>query len=241
MKICKICHAEKDESCFSAHRLTCKQCCNEVKKLKYLTNLEYREAQKAGSRKRSIEKKDEIRLKVREYQSKPDIKKRRNEKRRAKYKMEGVSSKMKIYSKKYMKAYNKYYRKRPDIIIKRRLLERGYYQRHKDNPDFRLKRVISSSINKAVNNKSGKSWRAYVDYNIEELRVRLESLFTEGMSWGNYGDWQIDHIIPISAFDLMDKIQIRTCWSLENLQPLWRIQNASKGDLLPGGGRPRLN
>jgi len=32
---------------------------------------------------------------------------------------------------------------------------------------------------------------------IETFKKNIESQFEEEMSWENYGDWEIDHIIPI--------------------------------------------
>jgi hypothetical protein len=66
--------------------------------------------------------------------------------------------------------------------------------------------------------------------------MHLESQFKEGMSWSNYGkqkdnrldSWEIDHIIPISTFDLTDEDQQRKCWHYTNLQPLWAIDNLQK-------------
>ena len=37
----------------------------------------------------------------------------------------------------------------------------------------------------------------YLGIEIPEYRDYLENLFEEGMSWDNYGEWEIDHIIPI--------------------------------------------
>jgi hypothetical protein len=32
------------------------------------------------------------------------------------------------------------------------------------------------------------------------FRKYLEKLFQEGMNWENYGEWHVDHIIPIDYF-----------------------------------------
>jgi hypothetical protein len=37
------------------------------------------------------------------------------------------------------------------------------------------------------------------------LRGFIEARFQTGMSWENYGKWQIDHIIPCAEFDLTDE------------------------------------
>jgi hypothetical protein len=35
-----------------------------------------------------------------------------------------------------------------------------------------------------------------VGYSREQLRMHIEAQFSEGMSWANYGEWHIDHIVP---------------------------------------------
>lgn len=64
---------------------------------------------------------------------------------------------------------------------------------------------------------------------IEELILWLESQFQPEMSWKNYGLWHIDHRKPLSSFDLtkMDQVKVACHWS--NLQPLWALDNLSKG------------
>ena len=67
---------------------------------------------------------------------------------------------------------------------------------------------------------------------IPELKQYLESKFQEGMTWENWGvhGWHIDHIIPLSSFDLADRDQLLTAFHYTNLQPLWAQANWSKGD-----------
>ena len=67
-------------------------------------------------------------------------------------------------------------------------------------------------------------------YSIAELRSHLESLFTDGMSWGRFDEIHIDHKIPLSSFSLDIESEYNECWSLSNLQPLWAIDNQKKGD-----------
>lgn len=65
----------------------------------------------------------------------------------------------------------------------------------------------------------------------EHLVKYLESKFTDGMTWNNYGKWgwNIDHIIPCHVFDLTDPKQQRECFHYTNLQPLWWKENYQKG------------
>jgi len=63
----------------------------------------------------------------------------------------------------------------------------------------------------------------------EELKDHLASKFTEGMTFENYGEWHIDHILPCTSFNLLLPEEQRKCFHYTNLQPLWAIDNIKKG------------
>jgi len=67
---------------------------------------------------------------------------------------------------------------------------------------------------------------------IDELKMHLESKFQYGMNWDNWSfeGWHIDHIVPLASFDLTDRKQLLLACHYTNLQPLWAIDNLSKGD-----------
>jgi hypothetical protein len=54
------------------------------------------------------------------------------------------------------------------------------------------------------------------------------------MTWDNYGEWHVDHKIPMNSFQFesTDDIGFKECWKLSNLQPLWGPENLSKGTKL---------
>jgi hypothetical protein len=62
--------------------------------------------------------------------------------------------------------------------------------------------------------------------------MHLESKFQYGMNWDNWSfeGWHIDHIVPLASFDLTDRKQLLLACHYTNLQPLWAIDNFSKGD-----------
>jgi hypothetical protein len=68
-------------------------------------------------------------------------------------------------------------------------------------------------------------------YTPEELISHLEKQFTDSMTWENYGEWHVDHRMPISSFNFesVDDDSFIKCWSLENLQPMWGNENIIKG------------
>jgi len=66
-------------------------------------------------------------------------------------------------------------------------------------------------------------------YTADQLVEHIESLFVEGMSWDNYGEWHIDHIVPVKWWldnGITDPSMIN---ALINLQPLWAVDNLIKG------------
>lgn len=67
----------------------------------------------------------------------------------------------------------------------------------------------------------------------DEFAMHMQSLFAEGMTLGNYGEWHIDHIMPLaSAVSVDDVIRLS---HYKNLQPLWAADNRRKSASLPSG------
>tara|TARA_R110000787_G_scaffold26847_2_gene74865 strand:- start:679 stop:1008 length:330 start_codon:yes stop_codon:yes gene_type:complete len=86
-------------------------------------------------------------------------------------------------------------------------------------------------------NKKSSVWE-YLSFTPEELMSQFESQFTErnGLSWDNMGEWHIDHIRPVASFnfDSTEHPDFKKCWALNNLQPLWAVDNMSKGNKWDG-------
>jgi len=122
-------------------------------------------------------------------------------------------------SKKWYREYNK--RKRGESL------------------NFKIKSNLRHRIRCAIkdNIKSDNTVKL-VGCEIDFLLKYLESKFKEGMSWENYGayelgkpmTWHIDHIKPCASFDLTDPEQQKICFHYTNLQPLWAIDNIVKKD-----------
>ena len=66
----------------------------------------------------------------------------------------------------------------------------------------------------------------------EVCRAHIERQFTKGMNWDNYGEWHIDHIIPLASAK-NEKQLIKLC-HYRNLQPLWAEDNMSKSNNIQG-------
>lgn len=65
---------------------------------------------------------------------------------------------------------------------------------------------------------------------IAKLKAHLAKNFEPGMTWDNWGDWHIDHIKPLTAFNLNDNEELEKACHYSNLQPLWARDNLRKSD-----------
>jgi hypothetical protein len=101
--------------------------------------------------------------------------------------------------------------------------------RRKTDPLYALRNNISRRIRENLT-KGYKSelTKNIIGCSIEELKSHLESKFTNGMSWENYGDWHIDHIIPISIAKNDDEVYKLNHYT--NFQPLWAEDNIKKSN-----------
>lgn len=66
---------------------------------------------------------------------------------------------------------------------------------------------------------------------VEFFRCYIEQQFQPKMSWDNWNlyGWHLDHIIPLSSFDLTDRDQFLKACHYTNYQPLWASDNYKKG------------
>jgi len=126
------------------------------------------------------------------------------------------------------RAYNKQWAK--DNPEKAKEARRRQRQRAwRNNIQNRLANSLRVRVRKVLfgRNKSAPTMEL-LGCTLEFLKKHLERQWKSGMTWDNYGDWQIDHIVPCSAFDLVDSKQQRTCFHWSNLQPLWAKENMKK-------------
>ena len=107
--------------------------------------------------------------------------------------------------------------------------------RKKTDINYRLACNLRTRLNSAIKNNQ-KSGSAVDDLGcgISELILYLESKFQLGMTWENWSKygWHIDHIIPLSSFNLEVREELLKAVNYINLQPLWAKDNLSKGDKL---------
>jgi len=103
------------------------------------------------------------------------------------------------------------------------------------NSDWALAHSLRTRLNVALrsNYKVGSAVRD-LGCTIEEFIKHIESQFKEGMTWNNRGRWgecwHIDHIKPLSAFNLTNRRQFVEACNYKNMQPMWCEENNAKSD-----------
>lgn len=104
-------------------------------------------------------------------------------------------------------------------------------RRRKSEIHFKIAETLRSRLSCSIRSipKTNKTLEL-LGCSIASFKLYLESKFEPGMSWGNYGKWHIDHIMPISIFDLTKVKHRMACFHFSNMQPLWARENISKGN-----------
>ncbi len=228
----------------------CKQCMQYANHVQYMKN---RDARLKKQKEYADERRDDIRGCSRQYyqqncekliQDNLDYKKKNPEK---------VKRWGKAYGKRHRdrirQHYKEYYRKNREKVTNKnrqwqivniekwREYQNDYGKKRREKLEYRLIASIRSRIHRALMQAvKSKSTMEIIGCTVEQLKQHLESQFLPGMSWDNYGEWHIDHILPCSAFELQNSEEQEICFHYTNLQPLWAKDNISKGKKILVGG-----
>lgn len=180
---------------------------------------------------------EEINRKAREYTiNNPDKVKERNRKsklknghkhkKRRKERDNENADKLKEYSRNY------YIENKDKIRESRREYYRLYMRKKRQDPEFKMKCRMRYMLRRVLEKTNGEKLsmsETMIGYTSLELKQHIESRFLEGMSWDNYGDWHIDHILPMKWFIDEGLTDPKLINALSNLQPLWAEDNVRKG------------
>lgn len=240
IKVCKTCQQskpldsfKKEPRCKEGYTPHCKKCLNKQKKeYRYKNHLHYLELEKQRRETpHSKQKLAEWWEKHREEQAeKAKLRYRNNPHpylRRSKEQKlrdpEGYKAYLKKWQRENLEWANRYYHTVKKLSI-----------------TWRLTNTLRGSLRKVLRGqRKTSSVLIYLGCSMEFFRGYLESKFTDGMSWENYGKWHIDHIIPSISFDMTKESDRHKCFHYTNLQPLWASDNCSKQDKLPNGNLAR--
>ena len=97
--------------------------------------------------------------------------------------------------------------------------------------EFKLKKRLRGRMYYALK-KGFKSGSTVNDLgcSVAELKRHIESQFQLGMTWENHGQWHIDHIKPLSKFNLHKRVEFLKACHYTNLRPLWAMDNWKKSN-----------
>lgn len=103
----------------------------------------------------------------------------------------------------------------------------------KNDPQFRCARNFRTMIYlyiKGVSNSQKASGLIGCDRDF--FCKHIEEKFQEGMDWDNWGvhGWHMDHITPLSSFNLLNEDEVKKAFHYSNVQPLWASENIRKSN-----------
>lgn len=123
--------------------------------------------------------------------------------------------------------FKDYYQKNREYLVKKN--SRQTTKRRQTNIQVRIAANLRRRINHIIKgqNKNGSAVKD-LGCSLFQLQIHLEKQFSKGMTWENYGIWHIDHIKPLSLFNLLDREEFLQACNYKNLQPLWGKDNLAK-------------
>lgn len=108
-------------------------------------------------------------------------------------------------------------------------------QRRFIDPQYRMAHILRNRLTYIFRRKKTGSAVKDLGCSLEYFIKYMESKFYphprtgEKMTWENHGEWHVDHIVPLAAFDLTKRDHVIFACHYTNLQPLWAEENLSKG------------
>ena len=241
-KNCLICKHEFETTKQNPYQLYCSKKCNA--KAYYYRNIDKIKKKNQSSEKKQYKKNwknenlDKVALYIKKgnqkqkekYQSDPTFRRELLDKKKN-YRNNNPEFKKKIYLRDNEKKREKY---RTNEKFRNETLERTgkrVKERFKSDLNYRLRMLLRGRIRSVMRTqRAKKNSQVYslIGCSLEYLKQHLENQFTEGMNWSNIGKWHIDHIYPLSKFDLTKLDQQKLAFHYSNLQPLWAEENLKK-------------
>jgi hypothetical protein len=111
----------------------------------------------------------------------------------------------------------------------RRKYARQYYHKNKTRPEFILLKRLRYRLWEAVSNRPrvGGTLKL-LGCDLSFFREYIETNFLPGMTWENRNLWDLDHVRPCAAFNLLNQEEQEACFHYTNIRPLWRKLNKKK-------------
>jgi hypothetical protein len=150
----------------------------------------------------------------------------------------------KVCANEYFRSWRENKKNDDDFIKKEQARQKEWWEKNRERGNERQREYRKNSTHFQLSN----ALRARVKYALIgcvrqdktfdllgcspiEWKEHLEKMFLDGMTWENYGlEWEVDHIIPVSHFDLQCQEQQKKAFHYSNTQPMWKHDNRRKGN-----------
>jgi len=98
--------------------------------------------------------------------------------------------------------------------------------RYENDPVYKVSILLRNRLSKILKRENiykNNTTVKLLGCSFKEFKQYIESKFMLGMTWNNLGEiWELDHIIPISKFNLLVEENQLICFNYKNLQPLFK-------------------
>ena len=128
---------------------------------------------------------------------------------------EKVAKRMKLYNKTYKETHTE---------------ERKVYRNQKliTDKNYKSEQKLRAKLHSFLRSKKN-NFSPLIGCYKNEFKKWIEANFTLNMSWENYGVyWNLDHVIPLSVFDLTKDDQALFCFNWKNTRPILCEKNFSR-------------
>lgn len=231
MKTCASCNISKSKEDFPIKKSTfdglysyCKECKKKKERESYLIN---KEKKLAAAKKYYNKNKHKILLKReqnKEAYNKYNREWHRKNRGRALERMRNWRKENHSYRQEYKKIYRSLNKEKTKETYKNWL---------QNNPVAKISKSCRNRISEIIKNKNlqkTKHFNEYIGCSASALSEHIQNQFKEGMSWENYGEWHVDHIVPLSAASTEEQVYKLNHYT--NLAPVWAHENISKNNSL---------
>lgn len=121
-------------------------------------------------------------------------------------------------------------RRKQNKIAYRPIALETFKKKYQTDENFKLKILMRSQFKRFLAEITT-TYENVLGCDLDFFKKWLEFRFDDKMTWENMGTvWEIDHILPLSKFNLSDKNEIKICGHWTNFQPLTTHDNRSKSN-----------
>jgi hypothetical protein len=131
-------------------------------------------------------------------------------------------------NKEKIQAHRKEYRTEHPEKIREQAMKRLH-----NDPEYRISLALRQRVRRSVG--TGSYYEDLVgckkDFLLAWFTFNFEIDCQFEMTFDNFGDvWQIDHVLPVSKFDLLEEDQVKKCFNWKNTCPLPKKMNLLKSN-----------